>query len=816
MWLDKNDLKIGGLLLILSCIFFWEVLLNPDKIMYAPYFFDIINQHSMLRYFTFASLRETGELPLWNSHIYMGHPNIGDPQFSFSYLLPTDTSFGYLFIFYVFLLGVFTYLFMHKGLMVDKYSSMISAIIFMFAGTNIAHIYAGHIGDLDVLAWMPLSFLLLEFSIKRRSYFYAVLTGIPLGLQFLGGNIQISLYTVFALAVYFLLRIGFVLKKRMDIRVLFKLLSIFVLACIIGLLLSAIKTFPVAEFVPLSARVEKTNYKFATGYSFPPEQAMVFLMPEFFGTFLDVSYWGGRNFWQLTLYTGIFSLILAFLIFLIKDKRYKDYKLIFTATAIFAMMFSLGKYFIVYPFFYYFVPFFDLFRKPAAMLFLVTFSISILAGFGFSFLQKRLDKKQKKRLWLLIKLLTLVLIFSFTTTFFVYFEKEYLLQVGQKIFEEKYHLFTTNVHNLRYDYEFYMAKIPVAYRHVLDSVLIFSTFLGLITVVLYLRLKEKISLKQFKIFVILIILIDLWFFGMKYIDVEDPNKIFSDRIPLNFLKEDKTEFRICTMSGGAPNFILVRHHSESITGYATSFIKSYRDFITYFLGKESDWEIEPFIPLNTSKLSESYTPKILGLLNVKYIIVDEPVENDGFEMILNTTRYVYRDYLPTDETINTYVYKNTMLLPRAYAVPNAVVVSRETDVFKMMELEDFDPKETIILEEDIGVPLNNLGTYKRADITYYSPNGIEIEVYMDDSGFLVLSENYYPGWTATDNGKETEIYKANYILRSVYLTEGQHTIKFVYNPFSFRLGLSVTVITALSLFALVLYRIRSNLQKRGE
>jgi len=153
-------------------------------------------------------------------------------------------------------------------------------------------------------------------------------------------------------------------------------------------------------------------------------------------------------------------------------------------------------------------------------------------------------------------------------------------------------------------------------------------------------------------------------------------------------------------------------------------------------------------------------------------------------------------------------------LPRASIVRNAKAVENDEQILKEIENSDFDPKRTVILDKDPGVSLINAGTYKQADIIYYSPNEIQVQVYMDEPGFLVLSENYYPGWKATDNGKEIEIYRTNYILRSVYLDKGQHTVKFIYNPVSFRFGLWITVITALLLSVLVLYRIKSNLKGR--
>jgi uncharacterized membrane protein YfhO len=67
---------------------------------------------------------------------------------------------------------------------------------------------------------------------------------------------------------------------------------------------------------------------------------------------------------------------------------------------------------------------------------------------------------------------------------------------------------------------------------------------------------------------------------------------------------------------------------------------------------------------------------------------------------------------------------------------------------------------------------------------------------------LVLSELWYPGWRACDNGREVKIHRANYLLRSVYLEEGQHTVEFVYDPLSVKVGswISVGVMLGLAIY----------------
>ena len=89
-------------------------------------------------------------------------------------------------------------------------------------------------------------------------------------------------------------------------------------------------------------------------------------------------------------------------------------------------------------------------------------------------------------------------------------------------------------------------------------------------------------------------------------------------------------------------------------------------------------------------------------------------------------------------------------------------------------------------------------SYKEAFIQYYSPHKITVSLNSDTPGFLILSETWYPGWRAYDNGREIKIYKADYILRAVYLVKGEHKVDFVFDPKSLKIGVLITMMSLLA------------------
>lgn len=57
----------------------------------------------------------------------------------------------------------------------------------------------------------------------------------------------------------------------------------------------------------------------------------------------------------------------------------------------------------------------------------------------------------------------------------------------------------------------------------------------------------------------------------------------------------------------------------------------------------------------------------------------------------------------------------------------------------------------------------------------------------------MLTDAYYPGWRALVDGRPAKIERADYYFRAVYLEGGKHTIEFVYDPLSFKVGLAISL-----------------------
>jgi hypothetical protein len=136
-----------------------------------------------------------------------------------------------------------------------------------------------------------------------------------------------------------------------------------------------------------------------------------------------------------------------------------------------------------------------------------------------------------------------------------------------------------------------------------------------------------------------------------------------------------------------------------------------------------------------------------------------------------------------------------------------------TDAYVAARLRDpaFDPDREILLqdapaslhptvEETAGAP-PDVST-GRATIVRENAREVVIDAAAPQDAFLLLADMFYPGWHAEVDGAPTPIYRANISVRGIALPKGQHTVRFLYDPTSFFLGvwISLTAVAALFLW----------------
>ena len=762
-------------LAILCLAFFWKALLHPAYFLYFEYYqSDLVEQHSFWYHYIKDSFKNFGYIPLWNHHVFSGVPffatNFSQLFYPFtilSLLMPADHVFARFYLIGFFLGGLSMYLFV-RTLQMGKFSSFIAAVIYVFNARTAAYIFSGEVMMMSVLILAPLIFLFSELAIRKNRFFYGILATISLALMILGSHLQYVFYIYFFIFIYFIFRFYSLIMEKKQISSCIKPGFIFLAIMIFSILLSAMQFIPNLELAEYHIRSSsKLSYDYASTTSMPLQHLITLFIPNFFGSYLNGTYWGAYSYWSLAVYFGILPFILVMASFFKRSM----YSAFFSFMAVLSLLIALGKYTPVHYIFFKLIPGFNLFRVPSRILFFFVFSLSILAGFGTNLLIS-----DKKIIRPLLKILMIAFSISLLSLAFIYLAKPAVTSYGSSLLKQRYGSSTLELEPL----ETYAKKIEPAYNWIILGFLLLTLTLLSVLALFALGLKNKISAKSFKILLFLIIILDLWAYSIHYISLKDPNEIFSKNDIVEFLNGDKGYYRVLDTTEypyALPQHIAGRYGIDLVTGYDAIVLKYYYEY----LGKMAGLAVQPS---TTIPIKDIAYPQLADLINAKYIISSAELNNSRYSLAFSNGNYS--------------VYMNKKYLPRAFMAPNAVIMKNKDEILNALANGQFDVKDTLILEEDPGISLRNKGSYKEAFIQYYSPHKITVSLNSDTPGFLILSETWYPGWRAYDNGREIKIYKADYILRAVYLVKGEHKVDFVFDPKSLKIGVLITMMSLLA------------------
>ncbi|HHY54374.1 MAG TPA: oligosaccharide flippase family protein [Chloroflexi bacterium] len=240
---------------------------------------------------------------------------------------------------------------------------------------------------------------------------------------------------------------------------------------------------------------------------------------------------------------------------------------------------------------------------------------------------------------------------------------------------------------------------------------------------------------------------------------------------------------------------------HDVRGYDSIIPRQYAGFMQQLQPQENELLYNRIAPIYAQPGGDVYAAldnPLLDLLNVKYVITGHAIPNPGWQEIYQ------------DDAVR--VYENQEVLPRVFIAPTVRVVPVTEQPLTTADLRQVIFIEATPAEPNALIPASP--QLREANISRYTANEIFIDVNLSDRGWLFLGDAYFPGWKAYlrpfggDESQETEltIYRANGAFRTVYLpTDGQWTVRFVYSPMSFKLGLYISFLAAMTLLMLLLY-----------
>jgi hypothetical protein len=160
-------------------------------------------------------------------------------------------------------------------------------------------------------------------------------------------------------------------------------------------------------------------------------------------------------------------------------------------------------------------------------------------------------------------------------------------------------------------------------------------------------------------------------------------------------------------------------------------------------------------------------------------------------LIYDASKYELLHYGPNS------IYRNKQALPRAWVVHQiqSVPVDDLEAAAHILSQPAFDPAQMAVIEGSLPARLHPPAGIDTVTFDHYSPNRSKLTANLASSSLLVFSDIYYPGWKVYVDGSPQPLMAANLIMRGVPVPAGRHTVEFVYDPFSFKLGVGISVAT---------------------
>lgn len=217
-----------------------------------------------------------------------------------------------------------------------------------------------------------------------------------------------------------------------------------------------------------------------------------------------------------------------------------------------------------------------------------------------------------------------------------------------------------------------------------------------------------------------------------------------------------------------------------------------------------------FLPSDPLRMDRHW----LELLGVRYAVRSGRADNlpDGwrhagtFELSPAVQRRAKPGELPTEQW---QVLELQSTLPRTYAVGRAVPIGGFSEFAESLASRDLT--KSVALASDV-LPEGPRATFAGATIVNETPTQIDVQANLDAPGYLVMSDLWFPGWSAWIGDRELDVLPANGVFRAVPLPPGQHRVTLAYQPRGLVMG---ALLSAATLLLLVVRTRRSASVGRG-
>jgi hypothetical protein len=767
---DARSAKFSDLLalLVLFTLVLWfcQDLIVSDQV---PFFRDLGNYFYPLR-FSFFQGYSSGELPLWDRHFAMGFPMLAAFQSGVFYpphflllVFPFFAGIRALFVLHFLIAASGAYaLFRHW-----KYPSclsIIAALLFTFGGAVVS--LTNLLNHFQTAVWLPWLILCWETTLRVTSWRNFLIFAVVASLQLLAGSPEL-----FFLSMGVLLIDGLRVRYEEPEISYKKIIGILLTGNLLVVALTMAQLLPTAELFLQSRRQHPMHPQEAFYWSLNPMSLLnlFFLDKE---VDLNTSI-GTRLFFAreaaffISYYLGAISLLGVCLWLCSSSTREK---VALGSLVLVSITLALGSYTPVYPFLFNHVPFMGVLRFPEKFFFLIYVLLLFAAIRGIGELMLRHERNSK------LSFIVLALVCLTWLGVYLYLRLSSDLLSNVVITKSNIAPFS-DAHS----------KAMGSLLANVERQLALTVGCGLL---LALARARMIRLSLCGILLVASVYVDLAWAHRSFLLPLNPafvNQPGVMRVPDS---EPNRIFYYPPVRNLHPSFVSVLGRPTFKQAQALSFHNLLPNAgVLYGFDYMQEMDAlgrQPYTDflLFANRLDFQRQLQLLRSFNVKYLMTLRPMAEEGVTLIGEFPSYF------------SWLYRIENSVARAYVVNDTVVETDSNEILRRLSSLNFDPTRTVVVDEKLPIEGRRpvLGT---ATILRYENQIVTIQTISNGSAVLVLADSHYPGWKAYVDGKEEVIRRANLFFRAVPVPAGNHMVEFRYEPWSFKIGQIVSLVTVL-------------------
>ena len=680
----------------------------------------------------------------------------------------------------------------------------LGGIMWAFSSYFFILISAGHIWKFITLAYVPPTIAGIVLAYRGKLLWGGILTALFVALQITSNHVQMSYYFFFVILFF----VGAYFEKAWRTKTLpqfFKASAVLIVAALVGIAANVSNLYHTyaysketmrgkSELVQTGDAAKQTSSgldrDYITQWSYGIDETLTLLVPNFKGgasaalsqseTAMSkanpmysslygslTQYFGTQPMTSGPVYVGAFVLFLFVLgCFIVKGPL----KWALIGATFFSIVLSWGKNFMpLTDFFIDYVPLYNKFRAVSSILVIAEFTIPLLAIFALKRLleEPEILKQEKKPLGISLLLtagvaLLLAVAPGSIGSGYVPAQEAQMLQNAvnqQMIPANELSGILANLGEMRAE---------LVSSDALRSFIIIGIGCSLLWLYASGKLRSSLTIAGITI----LCLADMWGINKRYLNdaqfvphsirTETFTKTNTDEL---ILQDTSLDYRVLNFATSTFDDNNTSYWHKSVGGYHPAKLRRYQEMIEHHISPEMQAAYKAIATAGGEMDSvDANKFRILNMLNTKYFIFPAGQQRQ------------------TVPILNPHAYGNAWFVNKVQYVNNA---NEEIDA-----LDSIIPTETAVVDarfKDVlkGTTESYKDSLSSIRLTSYAPNRLTYETNNAQDGIAVFSEIYYPdGWHVTIDGQPAELARADYILRTMYVPAGQHTIEMRFDPTS--------------------------------